>query len=150
MGMKSRVKLVEGMTFMAESGSGHAMVLDASPDIGGRNLGPRPMEMLLMGLGGCTSIDVMLILRKSREQVTDCVVELDAERAPTDPKVFTSIHMRYVVTGRGLDRSKVERAIKLSAEKYCSATAILSGTATITHSLDLVEDGVVPADPAAG
>ena len=150
MGMQSRVKLVEGMTFMAESGSGHAMVLDASPDIGGRNLGPRPMELLLMGLGGCTSIDVMLILRKSREQVTDCVVELDAERAPTDPKVFTSIHMRYVVTGRGLDRNKVERAIKLSAEKYCSATAILSGTATITHSLDLVEDGVVPADPAAG
>ena len=150
MGMQSRVKLVEGMTFMAESGSGHAMVLDASPDIGGRNLGPRPMELLLMGLGGCTSIDVMLILRKSREQVTDCVVELDAERAPTDPKVFTSIHMRYVVTGRGLDRNKVERAIKLSAEKYCSATAILSSSAKITHSLDLVEDGVVPADPAAG
>ncbi len=150
MGMKSRVKLVEGMTFMAESGSGHAIVLDASPDIGGRNLGPRPMEMLLMGLGGCTSIDVMLILRKSREQVTDCVVELDAERAPTDPKVFTSIHMRYVVTGRGLDRNKVERAIKLSAEKYCSATAILSGTATITHSLDLVEDGAATTESAAG
>jgi putative redox protein len=150
MGMKSRVKLVEGMTFMAESGSGHAVVLDASPDIGGRNLGPRPMEMLLMGLGGCTSIDVMLILRKSREQVTDCVVELEAERAPTDPKVFTSIHLRYVVTGRGLDRNKVERAIKLSEEKYCSATAMLSGTATITHSLDLVEDGAVPADFAAG
>jgi putative redox protein len=147
--MKSRVKLVEGMTFMAESGSGHAVVLDAAPDIGGRNLGPRPMELLLMGLGGCTSIDVMLILRKSREQVTDCVVELDAERAPTDPKVFTSIHMRYVVTGRGLDRNKVERAIKLSAEKYCSATAILSRTATITHSLDLVEDGVAPAGAAA-
>ena len=147
--MKSRVKLVEGMTFLAESGSGHAMVIDAAPDIGGRNLGPRPMEMLLMGLGGCTSIDVMLILRKSREQVTDCVVELDAERAPTDPKVFTSIHMRYVVTGRGLDRNKVERAIKLSAEKYCSATAILSGTAKITHSLDLVEDGVSPTEGAA-
>lgn len=150
MGMKSRVKLVEGMTFVAESGSGHAVVLDAAPDIGGRNLGPRPMEMLLMGLGGCTSIDVMLILRRSREQVTDCIVELDAERAPTDPKVFTSIHMRYVVTGRGLDRNKVERAIKLSAEKYCSATAILASTAKITHSLDLVEDGAAPPDsPAA-
>ena len=150
MGMKSRVKLVEGMTFVAESGSGHAVVLDAAPDIGGRNLGPRPMEMLLMGLGGCTSIDVMLILRRSREQVTDCIVELDAERAPTDPKVFTTIHMRYVVTGRGLDRNKVERAIKLSAEKYCSATAILASTAKITHSLDLVEDGAAPPDsPAA-
>ncbi|MEQ1582327.1 MAG: OsmC family protein [Steroidobacteraceae bacterium] len=147
--MKARIKLAEGMTFVAESGSGHAMVIDAAPDIGGRNLGPRPMELLLMGLGGCTSIDVMLILRKSREQVTDCVVELDAERAPTDPKVFTSIHMRYVVTGRGLDRNKVERAIKLSAEKYCSATAILSGTAKITHSLDLVEDGASPAAAAA-
>jgi putative redox protein len=139
--MKARIKLAEGMTFVAESGSGHAMVIDAAPDIGGRNLGPRPMELLLMGLGGCTSIDVMLILRRSREQVTDCVVELEAERAATDPKVFTAIHMRYVVTGRGLDRNKVERAIKLSAEKYCSATAILSGTAKITHSLDLVEEG---------
>lgn len=150
MGMKSRVKLVEGMTFVAESGSGHAMVIDAAPDIGGRNLGPRPMELLLMGLGGCTSIDVMLILRRSREQVTDCVVELEAERAPTDPKVFTSIHLRYIVTGRGLDRNKVERAIKLSEEKYCSATAILSGTAKITHSLDLVEDGAVPPGAIAG
>jgi putative redox protein len=150
MGMKSRVKLVEGMTFLAESGTGHAMVLDAAPDIGGRNLGPRPMELLLMGLGGCTSIDVMLILRRSREQVTDCVVELEAERAPTDPKVFTSIHLRYVVTGRGLDRNKVERAIKLSEEKYCSATAILSGTAKITHSLDLVEEGVAQAAAVPG
>lgn len=148
--MKARVKLVEGMTFVAESGSGHAMVIDAAPDIGGRNLGPRPMELLLMGLGGCTSIDVMLILRRSREQVTDCVVELEAERAPTDPKVFTSIHLRYVVTGRGLDRNKVERAIKLSEEKYCSATAILSGTAKITHSLDLVEEGAAPAAAVPG
>jgi len=148
--MKARVKLVEGMTFVAESGSGHAMVIDAAPDIGGRNLGPRPMELLLMGLGGCTAIDVMLILRRSREQVTDCVVELEAERAPTDPKVFTSIHLRYIVTGRGLDRNKVERAIKLSEEKYCSATAILSGTATITHSLDLIEDGAAPVATVPG
>ena len=139
--MKARVKLAEGMTFVAESGSGHAIVIDAAPDIGGRNLGPRPMELLLMGLGGCTSIDVMLILRRAREKVVDCVVELDADRAPTDPKVFTEIRMRYVVSGHGLDRAKVERAIKLSEDKYCSATAILSGTAKITHTLDLVEIG---------
>jgi len=148
--MKARVKLAEGMTFVAESGSGHAIVIDAAPDIGGRNLGPRPMELLLMGLGGCTSIDVMLILRRAREKVVDCVVELDADRAPTDPKVFTEIRMRYVVSGHGLDRAKVERAIKLSADKYCSATAILSGTAKITHTLDLVEVGAGAAAPAEG
>ena len=140
MGMQSRVKLVEGMTFMAESGSGHAMVLDASPDIGGRNLGPRPMELLLMGLGGCTSIDVMLILRKSREQVTDCVVELDAERAPTDPKVFTRIHMHFIIRGRNIKAAMVESAIKLSHNKYCSASIMLGKTAEITHDYEIVQE----------
>ncbi len=139
--MKARVKLVQDVMFVAEAGSGHAVVVDGAPDIGGRNLGFRPMEMLLMGLGSCASIDVLLILRRGREQVTDCVVELEGERATTDPKVFTGIHMRFTVTGRNLDRNKAERAIKLSAEKYCSATAMLGATATITHSLDLLEDG---------
>ena len=146
MGMKARVKLVQDVMFVAESGSGHAVVIDGAPDIGGRNLGFRPMEMLLIGLGGCASIDVLLILRKGREQVTDCFVELDGERATTDPKVFSKIHMRYVVTGRGLDRNKVERAIKLSAEKYCSATAMLGATARITHSLDLIDETERPVE----
>jgi len=150
MGMKARVKLVEGVMFVAESGSGHAVVLDGAPDIGGRNMGFRPMEMLLIGLGSCASIDVLLILRKAREQVTDCVVELEGERAITDPKVFTSVHMRYVLTGRKLDRAKAERAVKLSADKYCSATAMLGATATITHSIDLIEDGTPAALVGAG
>lgn len=150
--MESRVRWVgsDGMSFVAETGSGHAFVMDGAPEGGGHNLGPRPMETVLAGTGGCTAYDVVVILKKSGQDITGCEVRLSSERAPTDPKVFTSIHMRYVVTGRGLDRNKVERAIKLSAEKYCSATAILSSSAKITHSLDLVEDGVVPADPAAG
>ncbi len=150
MGMKARVKLVQDVMFVAEAGSGHAVVVDGAPGIGGRSLGFRPMEMLLMGLGSCAAIDVLLILRKSREQVTDCVVELDSERATTDPKVFTHVHMRYVVTGRALDRAKAERAIKLSAEKYCSATAMLGATAKITHSLDLIEAGPPPSGVEAG
>jgi putative redox protein len=108
--MKARIKWVEKVTFLAESGSGHAVVLDGAPDDGGRNLGVRPMEMLLMGLGGCSAFDVVLILRKGREDVSDCVVELEAERAETDPKVFTRIHMHYKVAGRGLAPAKVERA----------------------------------------
>jgi putative redox protein len=137
--VKARVKWAGDMSFVAESGSGHAVVLDASPDIGGRNLGFRPMEMLLAGTGGCTAIDVMLILRKMRQEVTDCVVELEAERAEADPKVFTAIRMRYVVTGRGLDPAKVERAVKLSAETYCSATAMMAKTAEVTHEVEIRE-----------
>lgn len=137
--MKARVKLVQDMTFVAESGSGHAVVLDAAPDIGGRNLGPRPMEMLLMGLGGCSAIDVMLILKKSREAVTDCWVEVEAERAETDPKVFTRLHVHVVVTGRKLTPAKVERAVKLSAEKYCSASIMLGKTAEIIHDIEIRE-----------
>jgi len=137
--MKARVKWVEGMAFLGESGTGHAVVMDGAPDHGGRNLGPRPMEMLLLGLGGCTAFDVVLILQRGREKVADCVVEIDAERAETDPKVFTEIRLRYVVTGRGLDRGKVERAVQLSAEKYCSATAILEKTARISHPVEIEE-----------
>lgn len=137
--MKARVKLLEGMTFVAESGSGHAVVVDASPDVGGRDLGPRPMELVLMGTGACTAIDVMLILRKSRQAVTDCVVELDSERATEAPKVFTRIHMHYVVTGKALAANQVERAVKLSKEKYCSATAMLGATAEITWDFEIRE-----------
>jgi len=125
--------------FLGESGSGHSLVMDGAPEAGGRNLGMRPMEMVLLGLGGCSAFDVMMILKRSREQVTDCVVELDAQRAETDPKVFTKIEMRYVVTGRSLDRKKVERAVSLSAEKYCSASAMLAKSAQITHTVEIVE-----------
>lgn len=137
--MKARVKLVEGITFVAESGSGHAIVMDASPDVGGRDLGSRPMELVLMGAGGCSAIDVVHILRKSRQDLVDCVVELEAERAPDEPKVFTRIHMHYVVTGRGLLPAQVERAIKLSKEKYCSATIMLAKTAEITADYEIRE-----------
>ena len=137
--MKARIKLAEGTTFVAESGSGHAIVVDAAPDVGGRNLGARPMELVLMGTGACSAIDVLLILRKARQQVTDCVVELDADRAETDPKVFTRITFRYVVTGRALDRAQVERAVKLSKEKYCSATAMLAKTAAIETQVEILQ-----------
>lgn len=137
--MKARVKWVQDVMFVGESGSGHAVVMDGAPDAGGRNLGFRPMEMLLLGLGGCSAFDVVLILKRGREQVTDCVVDIDAERAATDPKVFTKIKMRYLVTGRALDAKKVGRAIQLSAEKYCSASAILAQTAQITHEIDIID-----------
>lgn len=137
--MKARVKLVEGITFVAESGSGHAVVMDASPDVGGRNLGARPMELLLMGTGGCSAIDVIHILRKSRQAVTDCVVELDADRAPEDPKVFTAIRMKFVVTGKDLNPAQVERAVKLSKEKYCSASIMLAHTVAISTEIEIRE-----------
>lgn len=137
--MKARVKLVEGMTFVAESGSGHAIVMDASPDVGGRDLGARPMELVLMGAGACSAIDVVHILRKSRQDLVDCVVELEADRAPEDPKVFTRIHFHYLVTGRGLVTAQVERAIKLSKEKYCSATIMLAKSADITSDFEIRE-----------
>ena len=137
--MKAVVKLVDGMTFVAESGSGHAIVVDGAPDIGGRDLGPRPMELVLMGTGACSAIDVVHILRKARQRVTGCVVELDAERAAEDPKVFTRITFRFVVTGRALVPAQVERAIKLSKEKYCSATAMLAKTAEINTEFEIRE-----------
>lgn len=137
--MKARIKWVENVMFIGESGSGHAVIMDGAPEAGGRNLGVRPMEMLLMGLGGCTAFDVVHILRKGRQEVRDCEVLLEAERAESDPKVFTRIHVHFVVKGKGLAEAAVERAIRLSAEKYCSASAMLGKTATITHDYQIVE-----------
>ena len=142
--MKARVHLTEGVTFVAESGSGHAIVVDTAPDVGGRNLGPRPMELVLMGTGACTAVDVVLILRKARQAVTHCVVELDGERATEDPKVFTRIHFHFVVTGRGLAAKQVERAVQLSRDKYCSATAMLAKTAEITSDFEIRETDAPP------
>lgn len=137
--MKARVKWVEAMSFLGEAGSGHAVLMDGAPDAGGRDLGPRPMEMLLLGLGGCTAFDVMLILKRGRETVTDCVVEIEAERAESDPKIFTGIRLLYKITGRNLSREKVERAVALSDEKYCSATAQLRALAKISHEIEIIE-----------
>lgn len=132
--MKARAKLIEGMAFLGEAGSGHTVVMDGSPEYGGRNIGIRPMELLLVGLAGCTAFDVVNILRRGRENVADCVVEVSAERAAEDPKVFTAIHLDYLVKGRNLSEAKVERAITLSKEKYCSASIMLGETAKITHA----------------
>ena len=137
--MKARVTWVEGVTMLGESGSGHAVVMDGPPEFGGRNLGVRPMEMLLIGMGGCTEFDVLLILRKARQDVTDCVLELEAERAETDPKVFTRIHAHFIVSGRKLNEKQVARAISLSAEKYCSASIMLGATVEITHDFEICD-----------
>ncbi|MEE9423674.1 MAG: OsmC family protein [Methylococcales bacterium] len=137
--MKARVKWVEQVTFMAQADSGHAVIMDGPPDGGGRNLGVRPMEMLLMGMGGCTAYDVIHILKKGRQTVTDCVVELTAERADSVPSVFTNIHVHFIVTGRALSEKVVERAITLTAEKYCSASIMLSKAVDITHDFEIVE-----------
>lgn len=135
-----------GMSFRAETGSGHMVAMDGAPDGGGHNLAPRPMEMVLLGTGGCTAYDVVLILKRGREQVEGCDVTLRAERAETDPKVFTRIHFHFVVTGKNLKHSAVERAINLSHDKYCSASIMLAKTATFTHSFDIVDTGA-PAAP---
>lgn len=137
--MKARIKWIQDVMFVGESGSGHSVIMDGAPEAGGRNLGFRPMEMMLLSLGGCSAFDVTMILKRSREQVTDCVVEVDGERAETDPKVFTKIALKYIVTGRGLDRKKVERAVALSAEKYCSASAIMAKTAEMSHTIEVLE-----------
>ena len=140
--MKARAKWVDGMAFMGESGSGHAMIMDGAPEYGGRNLGIRPMEMLLLGLGGCSNFDVVSILRKSRQAVESCEAFLEAERATEDPKVFTRIHLRFVVKGRGLKEAQVKRAVELSAEKYCSASIMLGRAGVeITHDYEIVELG---------
>src|SRR5574337_429787 len=128
-----------GMAFIAETGSGHLLTMDGAPDGGGRNLAPRPMELLLAGAGGCTAYDVVLILKRGRHAVTGCEVRIDADRAATDPKVFTRIHLHFVVSGRDLDAAAVERAIALSHEKYCSATIMLSKTADVTTNHEMVE-----------
>ena len=137
--MKARVKWVEQVSFVAESGSGHAVVVDGAPEAGGRNLGMRPMELLLAGTAACTAFDVVWILKRARQPVADCVVDAEAERAAREPKVFTHIHLKYAVAGRGLDARQVERAVKLSKDKYCSATIMLAHSATITHELRIVE-----------
>jgi putative redox protein len=129
----------EGMSFIAETGSNHLIPMDGAPDGGGRNLAPRPMETVLAGAGGCTAYDVVVILKKSGQDVTGCEVRLEAERAPSDPKVFTRIHYRFTVRGRNLKRNVVEQAVRLSHEKYCSATAILAKTAQITRDLEIFE-----------
>ena len=128
------------MTFVGESGSGHCVVMDGPPEHGGRNLSVRPMEMVLLGLGGCTAFDVVNILQKARQPVTDCVVELDAERADGVPAVFTRIQVKYLVRGRGLSRQHVKRAIELSAEKYCSVSIMLGKTASISHEFEIIEE----------
>ncbi|WP_199154565.1 OsmC family protein [Chromobacterium sp. ASV23] len=137
--MQARLKWVDGVCFMGETGSGHAVVMDGAPEGGGRNLGPRPMELVLLGTAGCTSYDVITILKKSRQDVRDCWVEIEAARADVDPKVFTKIRFHFVVVGRDLKPDAVERAIKLSAEKYCSASIMLGKTADITHDFELRE-----------
>lgn len=146
--MKARVKWVEAATFVGESGSGHAVVMDGPPDSGGRDLGVRPMEMLLLGMGGCTAFDVVHILRRARQPVEDCVVELQADRAAEPPKVFTHIHVHFIVSGRGLAERHVARAVNLSADKYCSASIMLGKAATITHDYEIIELG--EAEPKDG
>ena len=139
--MECRVRWTgDGMTFLAETGSNHVLTMDGAPDGGGRNLAPRPMEVVLAGTGGCSAYDVVVILRKSGQEVTGCEVKLVSERAETDPKVFTRIHMHFVVRGRALKRNLVEHAIRLSHEKYCSATAMLLKTAEITKDFDIIEE----------
>ncbi len=139
------VKWVDNLTMVAETASGHAVVMDGPPDIGGQNLGPRPMEMVLVGLGGCTTVDVIMILEKARQRVSGCRVEVSAERADTVPKVYTKIHVHYVVSGRDLDPKKVERAVKLSAEKYCSVSKMLEQAAEVTHDFEIVDENA-PSD----
>ena len=137
--MKAKITWLNGRAFVGESGSGHAVIMDGAPEAGGRNIGVRPMEMLLLGLGGCTAFDVVMILEKGREKVTSCEVELEAERAAEEPKVFTHVKMIYRLRGENLKPASVERAINLSAEKYCSATAMFEKTAKIEHEWTIEE-----------
>jgi len=138
--MKARVKWIENVCFIGESESNHSVILDGPEELGGRKLGMRPMEMLLIGMGGCTSFDVVTILEKSRQAISDCYAEIEAERAETITKVFTKIHIHFVLKGKDLDKDQVERAIKLSAEKYCSASIMLSKSVQITHDFEIKED----------
>lgn len=137
--MKISIEQTGKRAFTANTQSGHSVVMDASPEVGGDNLGPRPMEMLLMGLGGCTSIDVTMILEKSRQDITNCKVDISAQRADTDPKVFTDIHVHFIIEGRNINPKKVQQAIELSAQKYCSASIMLGKTANIQHDFEIIE-----------
>jgi putative redox protein len=139
--MKARVQWLDGRAFVGETGSGHAVVMDGSPESGGRNIGIRPMEMMLLGLGGCTAFDIVMILERMREKVTGLDIALEGTRATEDPKVYTHVKLVYKVTGRKLKPANVERAVKLSAEKYCSATAMFAKSATIEHSFEIIEEG---------
>ncbi|HRF44942.1 MAG TPA: OsmC family protein [Candidatus Competibacteraceae bacterium] len=143
--MKTRVIWLEDMTYVAQTPSGHALVMDGPPELGGHNLGPRPMEMLLMGMGGCTAIDVVNILRKARQDLRGCEVQLEADRADNEPKVFTHIRVHFILTGQNLSAKHIERAIHLSAEKYCSASIMLGQTAQITHTFEIRQPGESPA-----
>ena len=136
--MQATVKWVDGRTFLGESGSGHTVIMDGPADHGGRNIGIRPMEMILLGVGGFSSFDVMDILQKGRHQVKDCVAELTAERVDAVPSVFSKIHLHFIVTGKDLKEAAVERAVKLSAEKYCSASIMLSKAVDITHDFEVI------------
>ncbi len=139
--MKARVKWIEDSAFVAQSGSGHSVVLDGPPEAGGKNLGVRPMEMVLMGLGGCTAFDVVEILKKRRETIAGCSVEISAERADTVPKVFTRIHLHYIVSGSDVKEESIRRAVELSAEKYCSVSMMLNKSAVITHDYEIIQTG---------
>ena len=138
--MKATVKWLDHMSFVGESGSGHSVVMDGPPDDGGRNMGVRPMEMVLLGMGGCTAFDVVHILKRARQDIVDCHVELEAERATEIPKVFTKIHAHYIIKGKGLDAKKVERAITMTAEKYCSVSIMLANCVEITHDFEIIEE----------
>jgi putative redox protein len=137
--MQATIKWVDGVMFVGETGSGHAIVIDGPPDHGGRNMGARPMELLLLGVGSCSSFDVVQILKKGRNHVTDCVAEVTAERVDAVPSVFSKIHLHFIVSGKGLKAAAVERAVKLSAEKYCSASIMLSKAVEITHDFEVIE-----------
>ncbi len=138
--MKMRIKWNDIVSFQGETENGHTVLMDGAPEVGGRNLGLRPMELVLMGTGGCTASDVVMILKKSRQDIIDCMVEIEAERATEDPKVFTHIHYHFILTGKNLKPQQVERAINLSAEKYCSASIMLGKTAEITHDFEIMRE----------
>ena len=142
--MKARIQWVEGVSFVAQTGSGHSLAIDGPADAGGRNLGARPMELVLAGAAACAAFDVVWILKRARQPVTDCVVEAEADRAAVEPKVFTGIALRFRVAGHGLDPRQVEKAVKLSKDKYCSATIMLGKTAEITTSVEIIEGDRVP------
>ena len=135
--MQVTIKWIDGVSFVGESETGHAVVLDGAPENGGRNVGMRPMEMLLIGMGACTAFDVVTILKKARQPILDCVAEINAARAEETPKVFTTIHVHFIITGNNLNQTQVERAVKLSAEKYCSASIMLSKSVVITHDFEI-------------
>ena len=137
--MEARIKWVDGVMFVGESGSGHAIIMDGPPENGGRNMGVRPMEMLLLGLGGCSSFDVVHILQKGRHDIIDCETKISAQRVDSVPKVFSKIHLHFILTGRNLKESAVKRAVQLSAEKYCSASIMLEKAVEITHDYEVKE-----------